>query len=47
MFHAGEEDLQAFWNLRREAPDLQKIATQAQHTMKPNQERETDNERHY
>ena len=47
MFHAGEEDLQAFWNLQREAPDLQKIATQAQHTMKPNQEREIGNERHY
>ena len=47
MFHAGEEDLQAFWNLQREAPDLQKIATQAQHTMQPNQERERDNERHY
>jgi hypothetical protein len=47
MFHAGEEDLQAFWDLHREAPDLQKIAAQAQHTMKPNQEREIDNERHY
>jgi hypothetical protein len=46
MFHAGEEDLQAFWDLHREAPDLQKIAAQ-QHTMKPNQEREIDNERHY
>ncbi len=31
----------------REAPDLQKIAAQAQHTMKPNPEREIDNERHY
>jgi hypothetical protein len=47
MFHAGVEDLQAFWDLQREAPDLQKIAAQAQHTMKPNQEREIDNERHY
>jgi hypothetical protein len=46
-FHAGVEDLQAFWDLQREAPDLQKIAAQAQHTMKPNQEREIDNERHY
>jgi hypothetical protein len=46
MFHAGEEDLQAFWDLHREAPDLQKIAAQ-QHTMKPNQGREVDNERHY
>ena len=47
VFHAGEEDLQAFWNLQREAPDLQQIAAQAQHTMKPNQEREIGNERHY
>ena len=48
MFHAGEEDLQAFWNLHREAQDLQKIAAQAQqHTMKPNQEREINNERHH
>jgi len=48
VFHAGEEDLQAFWNLQREAPDLQQIATKAQqHTMKPNQEREIGNERHY
>ena len=46
-FHAGEADLQAFWDLHREAPDLQKIAAQAPHTMKPNQEREIDNERHY
>jgi hypothetical protein len=47
MFHAGEEDLQAFWNLQREAPDLQTIAAQAQQPMKPNQEREINNERHY
>ena len=47
MFHAGQEDLQAFWDLHREAPDLQKIAAQAQHTTKPNQQREIDNERHY
>ena len=46
MFHAGEEDLQAFWDLHREAPDLQKIATQAQDTMKRKQEREIGNERH-
>jgi hypothetical protein len=46
MFNAGEEDLQAFWDLQREAPGLQKIAAQAQHK-KPNQEREIDNERHY
>ena len=46
MFHAGEEDLQAFWDLHREAPDLQKIATQAQDTMKRKQEREISNERH-
>jgi hypothetical protein len=48
MFHAGEEDLQAFWNLHRDTPDSQKIAAQAQqHTMKPDQERGIDNERHY
>jgi hypothetical protein len=48
IFHAGEEDLQAFWNLQRDTPDLQKIAAQAQqHTMKPDQERGIDNERHY
>jgi hypothetical protein len=46
MFHAGEEDLQAFWNLHREAPDIQTIAAQAQQPMKPNQERGIDNERH-
>jgi conjugative relaxase-like TrwC/TraI family protein len=46
MFHAGEEDLQAFWDLHREESDLQKTAAQ-QHTMKPNQEREINNERHY
>jgi hypothetical protein len=46
IFHAGEEDLQAFWNLHREAPDIQTIAAQAQQPMKPNQERGIDNERH-
>ena len=47
MFHAGQEDLQAFWDLHREAPDLQKIAAQVQHTAKPKHEREIDNERHF
>jgi hypothetical protein len=47
MFHAGGEDLQAFWNLHRETPDIQTIAAQAQQPMKPNQEREINNERHY
>jgi hypothetical protein len=46
MFHAGEEDLQAFWNLHREAPDIQTIAAQVQQPIKPNQERGIDNERH-
>jgi hypothetical protein len=47
MFHAGEEDLQAFWNLHREAPDIQTIAAhQAQQPVKSNQERGIDNERH-
>jgi hypothetical protein len=46
MFHASEEDLQAFWNLHRETPDIQTIAAQAQQPMKANQERGIDNERH-
>jgi hypothetical protein len=38
----------AVWDYENGAgPDSQKIAAQAQHTMKPNQEREIDNERHY
>ena len=38
----------AVWNYEKGAgPDSQKIAAQAQQTMKPNQEREIDNERHY
>jgi hypothetical protein len=46
-FAAGQEDLQAFWDLHREASDLQKRAARAQHTTEPNHEREIDNERHY